>query len=56
MAAWRLHTGIWIPKVNADNLVPGDLCDNRRQGLSRRLDTADERDFILPVRKTARSS
>lgn len=45
-----------MPKVKADNLVPGDLCDNSRQGLSRDLGTADERDFILPVRKTVRSS
>lgn len=45
---------IWMPKVNADNWVPG-VCDNRRWGLSRGLDTVDDRDFILWVGKAVRS-
>lgn len=40
-----------MPKVKADNLVPGDLCDNSRRGLSRDLGTADERTLFFQLGK-----
>lgn len=54
LAARRLHAGIWVPKVNADNWVPGNqisMRDSRRRGLTRGLYTVDDPDFILRVGK-----